>query len=152
MWNWRKRASTKFRCQGPDRTFWLSCKYFPTNWQQHTFQSYPELYKGDPRTCTTLTQHGAQIGGLWVFPQSNNRSSSDVYVTCIYCGLSVKIKHEKCSTRRKDCEHIGFAFVFVCLVGKTQRTTIWAPCMADDAITQCSIRVLGSPLYICDPT
>ena len=36
--------------------------------------------------------HGAQIGGLQVFSCNQNTSgSSGAYVTCIYCGLSVKI-------------------------------------------------------------
>ena len=57
----------------------------------------PVLYKVDTRTAPFLCRHGAQIGGFRVFlvnRNQNNPGSSGAYmdnVTCIYCGLTMKI-------------------------------------------------------------
>ena len=48
----------------------------------------------------------------------------------------------------EDREHIGFAFVFACAVGKTPKTPK-LNLMADEAITQGGIGGLGSLVYIC---
>ena len=42
-----------------------------------------------------LFWHGAQRGSLGFFRNQNNCGSSSAYVTCIYCGLSMKIKMYK---------------------------------------------------------
>ena len=42
-----------------------------------------------PRTCPIFIQ---AWGSIWEFMgKQNNRGSSDVYVTYVYCGLSMKI-------------------------------------------------------------
>ena len=56
--------------------------------------------------------------------------------------------HVKCCMARKDRERIGFAFVFVCVVGKNPKTPKLSP-IADDAITRGGIGGLGSLVYIC---
>ena len=48
----------------------------------------------------------------------------------------------------EDRERILFAFVSTCVVGKNPNTPNWSS-MADDAITQSGIGVLGSPFYNC---
>ena len=66
------------------------------------------------------------------FCDQNNRSSSDTYITCIYCGLSMKInKCEKsCGAQdyhrhmRKDNGWILFAFVSACVIDKYPNTPI----------------------------
>ena len=48
----------------------------------------------------------------------------------------------------KDHGPILFAIVSACVVGKNQNIPNWSS-MADDAITQGGIEVLGSPFSIC---
>ena len=45
---------------------------------------------GIQELAPVCSRHAAVIGGIRVFPAINNRNSSGVYVTCIYCDLSVK--------------------------------------------------------------
>ena len=73
------------------------------------------------------------MGSNWIFFRfflviKNNHDLSGEYITCIYCGLSMKIN--MCNLRRTMCENRGkicFALVFA------------------RGIILC----LGSPLYIC---
>ena len=60
----------------------------------------------------------------------------------MYFDLSVKINPVKRRTWRKDRGRVLFAFVSGCVVGKSPNTPNWSS-MADDAITQGGIGVLG---------
>ena len=82
-----------------------------------------------------------------VYAECMNHGYSGLYVTCIYCDLSVKIHTCKRCTVREDRGRICFAFVFACVVGKNPKTPNLSP-MADNAITRGGIQCLGSPLYI----
>ena len=65
---------------------------------------WPQIYKGDPRTCTILSPHGAQIGSIWVFPVIKitivcqvhmSPTSTAVWVwrqTCIKCRTARKYR------------------------------------------------------------
>ena len=51
-----------------------------------------QMYKGDPRTCAILIlAWGSNWGYSGFSHNQNNHGSSGMYVTCIYCGLSMKI-------------------------------------------------------------
>ena len=88
---------------------------------------------------------GAKLGVFWFSHNQNNRSSSGAYVTCIYCGLSMK---------KNMCKMLHGAWRFwiylFCMCGwqRDPSTSNLSP-MADNAITQGGIQCLGSPLYIC---
>ena len=70
-----------------------------------------------------LFQHGVQIGGLQVFPLIK---ITVAHVTCIFCGLCVKINTSKtwfkCRTAREDRGRI-----FACVVGKNLKTPQFEP-------------------------
>ena len=105
--------------------------------------------KGEPRTCAIfILAWGSNWGSLGVFRNQNNCGSSNVYVTCFYCILNMKIICLKRRTAQEDCGRICFAFVF-CVCGQQNPNTPNLSPMADDAITWGGILGLGSPLYIC---
>ena len=103
-----------------------------------------QIYKGDLRTCAIFIPARKSNWGSLVFHNQNNRGSSGTYVTCIYCGLSVKINMCKTPHSLKIVD----AFVFACVVSKNLKTPNLS-LMADDTITRGSMRGLGSPLNIC---
>ena len=78
-------------------------------------------------------------------PNQNSCGLSGAYVTCIYCGLNVKVNI--CENRRRvhdDDGRICFVFVVVCVVGKNPKTPNLSP-MADGAITQAVYEVWDLP-------
>ena len=101
-----------------------------------------------------LSGHGAQIGSLWGFSRNqNNCGSSGAYVTCIYCGVSVKIDLGKTTHgTRRSWTHL-FCIRFCLWDRQKPKDPNLSPVaddsMADDSITQCGTRGLGSPLLIC---
>ena len=107
-------------------------------------KSIPQTYTGDPRTCDIfIPAWGSNWGSLGFSHNQNNRGLSGVYVTCIYCGLSVKMLHGA----QRLWTHL-YCVCFCVHVGKNQKTPNLSP-MADDAITRGDIGGLGSPVYIC---
>ena len=103
-----------------------------------------------PEPAPSLSRHGAQIGGFRGFPHNqNNRDSSGAYV------LWSERKDTKHARNAARCVKIMDAFC-VCLFphmnGKNLNTTNCSS-IADHAITQSGIGVLGSPFlapfYIC---
>ena len=70
-------------------------------------------------TCyevTSILKVGSTWGVFGVFRNQNNRGSSGAYVTCIHCGLSVKINTRWNAARRaKIVDAIVLCFLFVCL-------------------------------------
>ena len=89
---------------------------------------------------------GLKLGYSGFSRNQNNPGSSGAYVTCIYCGLRVKIKHaSKCGSTSKDRGRICF---WVC--GQQNLKTPNMSPMADDTVTRGSILGLGSPLYTCE--
>ena len=56
----------------------------------------PQIYTRDPRTCTIFVlAWGSNLGSSSFSHNQNNRGSSGAYVTCIYCGVGVKINTRK---------------------------------------------------------
>ena len=82
-----------------------------------------------PEPAPFLSQHGAQIGGLWGFYRNwNNRGSSGACVTCINCGLSVKINTRKMPHGAlRSWTHFVLRLFLRVWSAKTQRPPIWAP-------------------------
>ena len=80
---------------------------------------------------------GLKLGVFGFSRNQNNRSSSGVYVTCIFCGHSEREdKHVlKCHKVCENWGHICFAFVFACVVSKNPNTPNLSP-IADDTITR----------------
>ena len=72
----------------------------------------------DPKSPALL---GLNWGSLGVSCNQNNHSSSGAYVTCIYCGLNVKINMSK---TRHGCIYFAFfcfvlvVFFFFCVCGR----------------------------------
>ena len=53
---------------------------------------WPQIYKGEPTTCTIFIKAwGSKWGSSGFSCNVNNRGSTGVYVTCIYCGISMKL-------------------------------------------------------------
>ena len=74
----------------------------------------PQIYKGDPRTCAIfILAWGSNWRSLDFSRNQNNHGSSGACVTCIYCGLRVKIN--MCKTPH-GMRRLCFAFVFACMV------------------------------------
>ena len=90
---------------------------------------------------------GLKLGSSDFSRNQNYRGSSGAHVTCIYCGLSVKINTCKCRTAFKDRGNICIAYVFGVCGRQNPKTPHLSP-MADDAITRGGIGGLGSPVYI----
>ena len=87
-----------------------------------------------------FNQPEASIGGIWGFP---GFFLSGAYVTCIYCGQSMKIhKHNTCEKAHgmqdkhphvsEDHGGILFAFVSTHVVDKDPNTPNWSFIMAGD--------------------
>ena len=105
-------------------------------------QFSPQIYKGDPRTCAILSQHGAQIGCLRVFPQ--------IKIIVLHMSLHlVQSDHEHIHAL-KAAQHTKNMDVFVLYLflrvrlAKSRRPHSW------QHITRGNMRGLESPLYICD--
>ena len=100
-----------------------------------------------PEPAPSLYRHGAQIGGLRVFPVIKITMVHQVHMspasTAVWAWTCVKLR-----TASKDSGCICFTFAFAWVVGKNMKTSNLSP-MADDTITRGGIRGLGSPLYIC---
>ena len=98
-----------------------------------------------PEPAPFLSWHGTQIGVSSGSRNHNYHSSCGVYVTCIYCGLSMKIN------TRKTPHGWGTHLLCICfrLCGRQKPEDPQSEPMADDAITWSGTRGLGSPLYIC---
>ena len=69
------------------------------------------------------------------------------YLQVPWSEREVKQVQKRC-TSGKDHEHICFAFIFVCVVGKNLKSPKLSP-MADDAITRGGIGGLVSLVHIC---
>ena len=81
-----------------------------------------------PEPAPSLFQHGAQIGGSLGFSRNqNNRGLSGGYVTCIYCGLSVKMNMCKMlHGAQRSWMHL-YCIICFCVVAKNPKTPIWTP-------------------------
>ena len=110
---------------------------------------YPQIHKGDPRTCAIfITAWGSNWGSSGFSRIRNNRGSSGAYVTCIFCS---SIEDKQASNAAGHTKIVD-AFVHACfanVVDKNSKTPNLSP-VADDAITWGDIQGLGSPLYICE--
>ena len=106
-----------------------------------SFLGYVHRFIPEIQDASTISSHhGASIGGVWV--SSDQRFIRCIYVTCIYCGLSMKINprksHKVHKTNayhayvRKSWAHL-LAFVFTCVVDKDPNTSNWSS-MDDDTI------------------
>ena len=89
---------------------WCHCIFhFRQGWKMHTIHWYRlEI----PEPTPSLFQHGAQIGGIWVFP------AIKITVICqvrMYCGLRVKVDMPKTlySARRSWMHFVCICF-YVC--------------------------------------
>ena len=72
----------------------------------------PQIYKGDPRICTIfIPAWGSNWGSSGFSHNQNNHDLSGMYVTCIYCGLCVKIN--MCKMQR-DVQRLWAHFFYVC--------------------------------------
>ena len=78
---------------------------------------------------------GLKVGSSG-FPRNHNHcGSSDVYVACMYCGLSMRQTGIKCRVAHEDRERTCFAFTHACVIGKHLKIPRLSY-MAVDAITQ----------------
>ena len=76
-----------------------------------------------PEPAPSLSRHGAQIGGLQVFPVIKTIVVHHLRMLVACTAVCVgRQSHVKSRTVREDCEHICFAFVFVCVVGKNSKS------------------------------
>ena len=79
----------------------------------------------DPHICVIfIPAWGSNLGSLGFSRNQNNRRSSGTYVTCLYCGLSVKIKHAQNAVWRAK---IVDALVLRAWSAQTRSPPIWAP-------------------------
>ena len=110
---------------------------------------WPQIYKGDPRTCVTFIPVWGSIWGYSGF--------ATIKITLDLSGVYIlRFEHEdKRGWNAARCAKIVgalvlrvFFFVCVCVVGKNLKTPNLSS-MADDAITWGDIGGLGSPVYIC---
>ena len=103
------------------------------------------MYTRDPRTCAIFIPTWGSIWGSSGFSRNqNNRGSSGAYVTCMYCGLSVKTNTRKTPYgARRSWTHL-FCICF-CMCGRQKPLSP----MAHDAITRGDIGGLESAAYIC---
>ena len=78
--------------------------------------SEPQMYTRDPRTWAILIPAwGSNWGSLGFSRNQNNRGSSGAYVTCMYCGLSVKtITRKKPHGARRSWTHLLCVCFCVC--------------------------------------
>ena len=95
----------------------------------HQTLTYPQICKGDPRACAILIPAWGSNWGYSGFSHNqNNHGSSGVYVTCIYCGLRVKIN--MCWNAAR-CAKFMDAFVLRLFLrvwsAKTWIPPIWVP-------------------------
>ena len=104
---------------------------------------------GDPRKCAIFVPAwGSNWGSSGFSRNQNNRRSSGAHVTCIYCGLSVKINTRKTPHgAQRSWTHL-YCICFARMVGKNPKTPNLSP-MADDAITRGDKGGLGSSACIC---
>ena len=102
-----------------------------------------------PEPALFWSRHGAQIGKSSGFSCNQNYCSSlGAYVTCIYCGLSMKINTRKTPHNAwRSWTHLFCVCFWVC-GWQTPEGPDLSP-MTDSAITRDGIQGLGSPLYIC---
>ena len=77
--------------------------------------------------CHFYPDMGLKFGVFRISCIQYNRGSSGGYVTCIDCGLSVKINTPKYCTARKDHERSFFAFVHASIIGKNLETPNLSP-------------------------
>ena len=70
---------------------------------------------------------GLKLGVFGFSRNQNNRSLSSSYVTCIYCGLSVKINTRKMPHDVNRLWVYLFALIFACVVGKNPKTPQFEP-------------------------
>ena len=91
---------------------------------------------------------GLKLGVFGFSHNQNSHGSFGAYVTCIYCGLSVKINLRKIPHGARRSWAYFFAFVFACVVGKNPKIPNLSP-MADNATTQGSMQGLDLPcIYV----
>ena len=97
-----------------------------TNIQLGIHDYGPQIYKEDPRTCAIFIPAlwGSNWGSSGFSRNQNNHDSSGVYVTCIHCGLSVKINMRKTSQGVWRWWTRLFLHVWA---AKTSKPPIWAP-------------------------
>ena len=107
-----------------------------------------DIHQRYQEPAPSWSQHGAQIGGLWVFPIIKIVVVHQVYIlpacTAVWEWSETRVK---CHLAREDCEGIWFLFSLACVGSKNWKTTKLNP-MADDTIKRGGIG-LGSPVYIC---
>ena len=90
------------------------CVYVPRD-NELVAPWYPQIYKGDPRTCTIFIPAWGSNWGFMGFP------AIEISVICqvrMYCGLNVKINtRETPHSTQKLWTHL-FAFVSICVCGR----------------------------------
>ena len=83
-----------------------------------------------PEPAPSWSRHGAEFGGLWLFPIIKiivvHQACNTAYVTCMYCDMYVRQISRKIGKAREDRERFYFAFIYVCVVGKNPNTPNWA--------------------------
>ena len=145
-WNWfwailLKRSITISKSESCPYSLSMDFKTSITAQMQQTLWVTARKLKGYFHTWWTRLQFGV----FHVFSPIKKMVNHQLHM---YCALSVKITRVKCDTVHEDCWSVLFAFVPKCVVGKNPITPNWSS-LADDAITQNGIGVLGSPFYIC---
>ena len=109
-----------------------------------SYKILSQIYKGDPRACAILSQHGTQIVGIRVSRNQNNRGSPGANITCIYRGLGVKMnKHKTPHGARRSRAHL--LCVCFCVCGRQKPEYPNLSPKADDAITKAVYEVWDLP-------
>ena len=104
-----------------------------------------------PETCAIfIPVWGSNWGSSGYFRNQNNLGSSSAYITCIYCGLSVKLNTRKTPHgTRRSWTHLLWVCFCVCGRQKPEYPQ-FAPPWLHDAITQSGTQDLGFPcISVC---
>ena len=76
---------------------------------------YPQIYKGDPRTCYIfISAWGSNLGSSGF---SHNKNNCGLH----YCSLGMETNMIKTQHGSKDRVHICFMLIFTCMVCKNQK-------------------------------
>ena len=113
---------------------------------------YSLIYTGDPRTCTILIPACASNWGFSDFSgNQNNCGSSGVYVTCIFCNLSLKINMRKmpvaCTDRGRICTKKNELCLFFHTCGRQKAEDPQFEPHGPWLMPLHEVGCLGSPMY-----